>query len=79
MVHPLQIQHRELTEQLDELDEAIAELTAALATPATAEPEDPVAQQERLAWLHRQRAGAQVLLGETERALLTLNDPADCR
>ena len=53
MVHPLQIQHRELTEQLDELDEAIAELTAALATPATAEPEEPVAQQEPLRHLVR--------------------------
>ncbi len=70
--HELRIRQRELLEQLDELDEAVVELTALLESVAADDEEDFTERHERLAWLHRQQAGVRVMLGETERALLAL-------
>lgn len=70
--HELHSQQRELLEQLDELEEAVIELTALLESVVEGDEEDLTDRHERLAWLHRQQAGVRVLLGETERALLAL-------
>lgn len=70
--HELRIRQRELLEQLDELDEAVVELTALLESVVADDEEDFTERHERLAWLHRQQAGVRVMLGETERALLAL-------
>ncbi len=72
--HELRIQQRELLEQLDELEEAVVELTALLESVVEADEEDFTDRHERLAWLHRQQAGVRVMLGETERALLTFEE-----
>ena len=69
--HELRIQQRELLEQLDELEEAVVELTALLEVVEDDE-EALTERRTRLAWLHRQQAGVRVMLGETERALLAL-------
>ena len=69
--HELRIQQRELLEQLDELEEAVVDLTAFLEVVDDDE-EALTERHERLAWLHRQQAGMRVMLGETERALLAL-------
>ena len=69
--HELRIQQRELLEQLDELEEAVVDLTAFLEVVDDDE-EALTERHERLAWLHRQQAGVRVMLGETERALLAL-------
>jgi hypothetical protein len=71
--HELRSQERELLEQLDELEEAVVELTALLKN-AVKDDEDYDDQHERLAWLHRQHAGVLVVLGETERALLAFDE-----
>ena len=71
--HELRIQQRELLEQLDELEEAVVELTALLEVVEDDE-EAFTERHERLAWLHRQQAGVRVMLGETERALLALEE-----
>ena len=69
--HELRIQQRELLEQLDELEEAVVELTAFL--EVVEDDEEAITERHaRLAWLHRQQAGMRVMLGETERALLAL-------
>ena len=68
----LRVRQHELLEQLDELDEAVVELTAWL--ESVADDEAFTEQSERLAWLHRQQAGARVMLGETERALLAMDE-----
>ncbi len=70
----LYLRQRELLEQLDELDEAIVEGSAWLERRVDSDAEDFTEQRERLAWLHRQQAGVRVMLGETERALLTLDE-----
>jgi hypothetical protein len=57
--HDLRIRRRELLNELDQMAETVAELTALL---------DGIA--EHRAWLQRQQAGALVILHETERALL---------
>ncbi|MCP5157902.1 MAG: hypothetical protein H6975_00585 [Gammaproteobacteria bacterium] len=69
MFHELRGQQRELLDQLDELEEAISELSDLL-DGAGEEDEG----HERLAWLHRQQAGVRVMLGETERALLAFSE-----
>jgi len=70
--HELHSQQRELLEQLNELEEAVIELTALLESVVEGDEEDFTDRHERLAWLHRQQAGVRVMLGETERALLAL-------
>ncbi len=72
--HELHIRQRELLDQLDELEEAVVELTAFLASSVEADHEDFTERQERLAWLYRQQAGVRVILSETERALLALDE-----
>ncbi|MFZ1828664.1 MAG: hypothetical protein WAW42_07840 [Candidatus Competibacteraceae bacterium] len=72
--HELRLQQRELLDQLDELEEAVIELTAFLASAVEADHEDFTERHERLAWLYRQQAGVRVILGETERALLAALD-----
>lgn len=72
--HELRSQQRELLDQLDELEEAVAELTALLESAAEGDDEDFDDRHERLAWLHRQHAGVLVVLGETERALLAFDE-----
>ena len=67
--HELRGQQRTLLEELDQLQEAVADLTARLASAAD-EDEERGEQREQLAWLHRQQTGARVALGEIERALL---------
>jgi len=67
--HELRGQQRALLEELDQLQEAVADLTARLASAAD-EDEERGERREQLAWLHRQQTGAQVALSEIERALL---------
>jgi hypothetical protein len=74
IVHPLRIQQRELLDQLDELEEAVVELTALLENVVEDDIEDFDERRERLTWLYRQQAGVRVILGETERALLALDE-----
>ncbi|MCC6134578.1 MAG: hypothetical protein LM550_10025 [Candidatus Contendobacter sp.] len=71
----LRIRRRDLGDELDDLAEVIAELTAGL---RDGEPDaDELAERrERLAWLSRQQAGVLAVLGETERALLALGEIA---
>jgi hypothetical protein len=71
----LHTRRRDLGNDLEELAEMIAELTAGLRDAET-DADDLAERQERLAWLSRQQAGALVALGETERALLTLGEIA---
>ncbi len=71
----LQTRRRDLGNELDELAEVIAELTAGLRN-AEPDTDDFAERQERLAWLSRQQAGVLVALGETERALLALGEVA---
>lgn len=73
MFQELRDQQRDLLEQLDELEEAVMELTALLEN-AVAEDDEFDDRHERLAWLHRQHAGVLVVLGETERALLAFGE-----
>ena len=73
MSHALRRQQRDLLDELDELEEAIMELTALLEN--TVEDDEAFTDRhERLAWLHRQQAGVMVTLGETERALLAFDE-----
>lgn len=72
--HELHSRQRELLDELDELEEAVIELTIILESTVEDESEDFDERRERLAWLHRQQAGVRVVLGETERALLALDD-----
>jgi chromosome segregation ATPase len=72
--HELRIQQRELLDQLDELEEAVVELTTLLESAVENDEEDFTEWHERLAWLYRQQAGVRVILGETERALLTFDE-----
>jgi hypothetical protein len=73
MFHTLRNQQRDLLDELDELEEAVMELTALLEN--TLEDDEAFTDRhERLAWLHRQRAGVMVVLGETERALLAFDE-----
>jgi hypothetical protein len=73
MFHALRSQQRDLLNELDELDEAVMELTALLENTVE-DDEEFTDRHERLAWLHRQRAGVMVVLGETERALLAFDE-----
>jgi hypothetical protein len=77
--HELQIQQRDLLNDLDALDENTETLSAAIQTLAAADVDhDEIAEQrERLAWLHRQRAGLLVVLSETERSLLAFESSED--
>ena len=68
--HDLRLQRRELLDELDELEEAIAELSAILHASLEVDDEQRAEQQERLGWLQRQQASILVTLGETERTLL---------
>lgn len=72
--HEMRIQQRELLDQLNELEEAVVELTALLASSVEDDDEDFTERRERLAWLHRQQAGVRVILGETERGLLGFDE-----
>lgn len=69
----LQTQQQDLLNDLDELEEAVAELTAALAVPDPDDEDMQAKQRQHLAWLERQRAGLLVVLSETERTLLQLD------
>jgi hypothetical protein len=73
MFHALRSQQRDLLDELDELEEAVMELTAVLENTVE-DDEEFTDRHERLAWLHRQRAGVMVVLGETERALLAFDE-----
>ena len=76
-LHELRGQQRTLLEELDQLQEAVADLTALLASAAD-EDEAWGERREQLAWLHRQQTGARVALGEIERALLAfMTDEAE--
>lgn len=71
--HELRTRRRDLLNDLDDLEDSVAELTAAL--EGAAGDEDALADQRRhLGWLERQRAGLLVVLSETERALLELGE-----
>jgi hypothetical protein len=73
--HELRIQQRELLDQMEELEEAIIELTTLLKNAVDDDQgEQDFDRHERLAWLHRQHAGVVVTLGETERSLLALDE-----
>lgn len=68
--HQLRIQRRELLDDLDELEISVAELTVVLSESVAIDTDELTDHHQRLAWLHRQRAGLLVVLSETERALL---------
>lgn len=68
--HDLRIRRRELLDELDQMAETVAELTALLDGSAEPMPEELIEHHEHRAWLQRQQAGALVILHETERALL---------
>ena len=69
--HDLRLRRRELLDELEELEEAVAELTAILHETVDIDDEQRSEHHERLVWLQRQQAGALVVLSETERVLLT--------
>ena len=71
-LHELCSQQQALLEELDQLQEAVADLTALLVSAAADQDEGWDERREQLAWLHRQQTSAQVALGEIERALLAL-------
>lgn len=77
----LQRQRRDLLNELEELEEAVAELidtpaTTVIAGEGDKDDDDQAEKRNRhLAWLERQRAGLLVVLNETERALLRLDEP----
>ena len=71
--HELQNRRQDLLNDLDELEEAAAELTTALTAPDPNDEETLYKQRQHLAWLDRQRAGLLVVLSETERALLAFD------
>lgn len=71
----LRTRRRDLGDELDDLAEVIAELTAGL-RDAEPDADDLAERRERLAWLHRRQAGVLAVLGETERALLVLGESA---
>lgn len=73
MFHALRSRQRDLLDELDELEEAVMELTTLLENTVE-DDEDFTDRHERLAWLHRQQAGVMVTLGETERALLAFDE-----
>ncbi|HRY16701.1 MAG: hypothetical protein KDJ22_18060 [Candidatus Competibacteraceae bacterium] len=73
MFHALRSRQRDLLDELDELEEAVMELTTLLENTVE-DDEDFTDRHERLAWLHRQQAGVMVALGETERALLAFDE-----
>lgn len=75
--HELQNRQEDLLNDLEELEEAVAELTTALATPDPDNEDSQVAQRQHLAWLERQRAGLLVVLGETERALMGFDSDSE--
>lgn len=68
--HDLRVRRRELLNELDQMAETVAELTALLDGSAEPMPEEFIEHHEHRAWLQRQQAGALVILHETERALL---------
>lgn len=68
--HELRIRRRELLDDLDELEASVAELTVILSEAVETESDEFMDQREQMAWLRRQHAGVQVILSETERALL---------
>ena len=68
--HDLRLRRRELLDELEELEEAVAELTAILHESVEIDGEQLIEHRERLAWLQRRQAGALVVLSETERVLL---------
>ena len=68
--HDLRSRRRDLLNDLDELEDALAEVTAALDEPANDDEDARAEQRRHFAWLERQRAGLLVVLSETERALL---------
>ncbi len=68
--HDLRIQRLELLNELDELEEAVAELTAVPSASIASNSDEYLDRRERRAWLQRQHAGVLVILSETERALL---------
>jgi hypothetical protein len=68
--HDLRIRRRELLDDLDELEASVVELTVVLSESVAVDTDELTDHHERLAWLHRQRAGLLVVLSETERALL---------
>jgi len=69
--HDLRLRRRELLDELEELEEAVAELTAILHESVEIDDEQRSEHHARLVWLQRQQAGALVVLSETERVLLT--------
>ncbi|MBL8258730.1 MAG: hypothetical protein JNM60_02815 [Candidatus Competibacteraceae bacterium] len=70
IVHELKTRHRDLLNDLDELDDSIAELSDTLNTAPTGDEDLLDNRRQHLGWLERQRAGLLVMLNETERALL---------
>lgn len=66
--HALHLRQRDLLDELDALEQAIAESTVPVIVTDDRDPHEE--QQERLAWLYRQQAGVLAVLSETERALL---------
>ena len=68
--HDLRSRRRDLLNDLDELEDAFAEVTAALDEPANDDEDARAERRRHFAWLERQRAGLLVVLSETERALL---------
>lgn len=67
LFHILSSRRHDLLDELDALEQAIAESAVPVVTDDGDQHEE---LQERLAWLYRQQAGVRAVLSETERALL---------
>ena len=63
--HDLRLRRRELLDELEELEEAVAELTVILHESVEIDDEQRIEHRERLVWLQRRQAGALVVLSET--------------
>lgn len=68
--HDLRTQQRELRNELDEIEDAMAEVATVLEGVAEPIPEELLEHHQHRCWLQRQQAGILVVLHETERALL---------
>ena len=77
--HELQTQQRIALDDLGELEAAVEALIETLhnLNETEADNDDIAEHHDRLAWLHRQRAGLLVVLSETERALLAADSRDD--
>jgi hypothetical protein len=71
--HDLQARRRELLNELDEIEEALAEVAGLLEGVTEPIPEELMEPYRHRGWLQRQQMGLWVVLHDTERALLAFD------